>query len=124
MVDRKSFEDVYERLRAILAVYTGSLVTVHDTRGHLHLDTTHIMKNKKPLFFAAVQIRKSYVSFHLMPVYVYPELLDSISGDLKRRMQGKSCFNFTAVDEPLFAELAELTLRGFDAYKEAGYVVT
>jgi hypothetical protein len=30
-------------------------------------------------------------------------------------MQGKSCFNFTKVDEALFAELGELTRTGFDA---------
>ena len=29
-------------------------------------------------------------------------------------MQGKSCFNFTRVDEALFAELADLTRRGYD----------
>ena len=30
-------------------------------------------------------------------------------------MQGKSCFNFTKVDEPLFAELANVTRAGFEA---------
>ena len=29
--------------------------------------------------------------------------------ELRRRMQGKACFNFTRVDEALFAELATLT---------------
>lgn len=29
-------------------------------------------------------------------------------------MQGKSCFNFTSVDEPLLVELEELTRRGYD----------
>jgi hypothetical protein len=35
--------------------------------------------------------------------------LEGISEELRRRMQGKSCFNFTAVDETLFEELADLT---------------
>jgi hypothetical protein len=34
--------------------------------------------------------------------------------ELKKRMQGKSCFNFTSVDEGLFQELAALTGKGFD----------
>jgi hypothetical protein len=31
-------------------------------------------------------------------------------------MQGRSCFNFASVDEPLFAELARITEAGFDRY--------
>ena len=33
-------------------------------------------------------------------------------------MQGKSCFNFTKVDEELFAELAALTERVAKRYPE------
>lgn len=79
------------------------------------------MKNKKPMYFGSVKINRSYVSFHLMPVYVFPELIDKISPDLKRRMQGKSCFNFKIVDDVLFAELTKLTEDGYLKYKQAGY---
>ena len=68
------------------------------------------------LFFGAVKIGKRYVSFHLMPVYVHPELLDGISPELRQRMQGKSCFNFTRPDDALFAELGSLTGAGYNAY--------
>jgi hypothetical protein len=34
-----------------------------------------------------------------------------MSPGLRKRMQGKSCFNFTKLDEELFAELAVLTER-------------
>jgi hypothetical protein len=51
------------------------------------------------------------VSFYLMGVYGAPDLLESMSPELRRRMQGKSCFNFTRIDEPLLAELAALTER-------------
>jgi hypothetical protein len=37
-------------------------------------------------------------------------------------MQGKSCFNFTRIDKPLFDELAALTKAGFRSYEEQGYV--
>ena len=37
---------------------------------------------------------------------------------LMKRMQGKSCFNFTSVDEAAFAELAQLTRRGFDRFHQ------
>jgi hypothetical protein len=35
-------------------------------------------------------------------------------------MQGKSCFNFTRVDEALFDELDGLTVRGHELYAERG----
>ena len=35
-------------------------------------------------------------------------------------MQGKSCFNFTRVDDVLFSELDGLTARGHELYAERG----
>ena len=97
-------------------------LAVTDTPEDYTLNTRHIMKNRKPLFFGAVQIRKNYVSYHLMPIYVYPELVDDISPDLRKRMQGKSCFNFRKADIALFDELAALTERGYEKYREGRYV--
>lgn len=37
-------------------------------------------------------------------------------------MQGKSCFNFSAIDKPLFKELSALTKAAFGSYKEQGFV--
>jgi hypothetical protein len=50
-----------------------------------------------------------------------PCLLDSVSSDLKRRMQGKSCFTFTFIDKKLFGELAGLAKAGYASYREQGY---
>ena len=77
-------------------------------------------KDGYPGYFGSVKIGKRYVSFHLMPVYMIPGLLDDVSPQLRARMQGKSCFNFTRVDELLFDELAALTQRGRGAFAEAG----
>ena len=57
-----------------------------------------------------------------MPVYVKPELLDGLSPELKARMQGKSCFNFTVAEKPLLRELAGLTKAAFASYQEQGFV--
>ena len=57
-----------------------------------------------------------------MPVYLYPDLLDGISPALKKRMQGKSCFNFKQVDETLLAELESLTGKGFSRFQQEGLV--
>jgi hypothetical protein len=54
-----------------------------------------------------------------MAVYVFPDLLKGISPALKKRMQGKSCFNFTTIDNETLGELAELTKRGVARFRQA-----
>ena len=77
-------------------------------------------KYPEGMLFAGVKQQKRYVSFYLMPAYSEPEVAASISPELRRRMQGKSCFNFTSIDEGLFDELADLTERGREAYAAKG----
>lgn len=76
----------------------------------------------KEVWFGAARIGKNYVSYHLMPVYACPDLLNGISPELRKHMQGKSCFNFTHVDEKLFQELDELTNRGYERFKTEGFL--
>lgn len=116
------FAQVFDRLRGIMRPFAASLDCLVDGDEEFSLSTRHIMKNNRPLWFGGVQIKKRYVSFHLMPVYVNPELLTGLSPELKKRMQGKSCFNFTAVDESLMSELAELTEAAFADYRRQGFV--
>ena len=116
------FDEVFSKLRAIMAPYAPKLDAKKNDESELCLYTRHVQKNGNSLFFGAVQLRKAYVSYHLMPVYVKPELLAALSPELKKRMQGKSCFNFSAVDKPLFKELSALTKAGFASYKEQGFV--
>lgn len=122
MAKAADFPAVFQALRALLALHAGRLLVKTDTADTYYLDTAIIQPNKTPLFFGAVQIKKNYVSFHLFPVYVFSELLESISPELRKRMQGKSCFNFTAVDEPLLEELGRLTDTGMRRFEAAGYV--
>jgi hypothetical protein len=113
---------VFARCRDLLTPYAARLDVTRDDDSALCLYTRHILPNRKPLFFAAVYAKTSYVSFHLMPVYVEPKLLASISSQLAARMQGKSCFNFRATEPVLVAELDALTKAGFALYVERGLV--
>jgi hypothetical protein len=112
-----AFEAVFQRLKAILQPYESALVLKADGPADYSLDTPFAPKYRKELFFGAVQIKKNYVSYHLMPVYMYPDLLKGLSPELKKRMQGKSCFNFKALDEAQVEELARLTEQGFARVK-------
>ena len=86
------------------------------------IQTRHIMKNKKALDFGSVRVRKTYVSFHLMPIYVNPELVEGMSVALSKRKQGKSCFNFNEPNERLFAELKKLVHAGYEDYVRQGFI--
>jgi hypothetical protein len=116
---KRDFQTVFSRLRRIMKKYEPRLVVKSDAPGDYTLDSPVLGKNRQAVFFGAVQIRKSYVSYHLMPVYVFPDLLREVSHDLKKRMQGKSCFNFTAVNESMFNELARLTQSGYKRFRQA-----
>lgn len=119
---KKDLPAVFLALKSIMAPYATQLDAKKDDEVELYVDTRHLQKNGKPLFFGAVQTKKSYVSFHLMPVYLEPELLLGVSPRLRDRMQGKSCFNFAEVDHDLFDELAALTDAAHASYKAKGLV--
>lgn len=57
-----------------------------------------------------------------MSVYVSPEEMKGMSPELRKRMQGKSCFNFRAVDEALFKELAGLTKAGAARFNDEKFI--
>ncbi|MEP7292565.1 MAG: hypothetical protein ABI835_12340 [Chloroflexota bacterium] len=122
MADQADFDPIFARLKPILQDYQAQLNVKTDEPGNYYLNTPFSETYQKYIFFGAVQIRKNYVSFHLMPVYWYPDLLDGISPELKKRMQGKSCFNFTSINEDVLAELAELTRRSAERFKENQFI--
>src|SRR2546423_11728231 len=112
MPDKADFTEVFEQLKSIFKPYAKKMDVSQDTDQCYMLDTRYIMKNKQPLCFGGVRLGKNYVSFYLMSAYTCPDLLKTMSPELKKRMQGKSCFNFKEVDKKLFSELKTLTKVG------------
>lgn len=118
MASNNDFPVVFEQLKNILKPYAEKLTLKVDTSDTYYIDGPYSEKWKKQLFFGSAQVKKNYVSFYLMPVYMYPELLQEISPDLKKRMQGKSCFNFKKVESDLFDELAVLTRKSVEKFQQ------
>lgn len=115
---KNDFHLVFEQLKTILETHARSFTVKADTADTYYLEGPYSETWKKELFFGSTQIKKNYVSFYLMPVYMYPELLHDVSPALKKHMQGKSCFNFKSVEPALFDELAALTRKGAAKLKE------
>jgi hypothetical protein len=120
MPAKESFQAVFDALKPVFEEYAGRLAIQVDQPGQYYLETKTPMRKGQRLQFGGVKIGKAYVSFHLMPIYTNPKLQATISPELKKRMQGKSCFNFTSVDPSHLAELKKLTKAGFDEFQTWG----
>jgi hypothetical protein len=117
----RDLHGTFRVLRALLDPYASRLQVTADTETRYDLGG-YVEEFKRPLVFGSVSVRRNFVSFHLMPVYSHPELIGRISDRLRRRMQGKSCFNFIQPDSELFAELSTIVDAGFKLYESIGWV--
>jgi hypothetical protein len=111
----RDFTEVDRRLRQILDPLRSRFAVTKDGPAGLAIEIPGL-EGKPWGYIAGVRPGKSYVSFYLMSVYSSPGLLATMPPELRRRMQGKACFNFTKVDEPLFAELARITEAGLEPF--------
>ena len=122
-----TFASVFAALKPVLAGYANRLTVKVSTSVEYTLVTKSAspfpQHKGQPMFFGSVRLGKAYVSFHLMPLYMCPVLAKSISPALKKRMQGKTCFNFKTDPEPeLIAALTRLTEAAFQQWSEQKWV--
>ena len=113
---------VFNALVCIMKKHVSDLAIVTEDAEQFYVNTHKQEAKNKAIFFGMVKKAKEKVAYHLMPVYCNPELLSDISPELKKKMQGKSCFNFKQQDDTLFAELDQLTAQSLADYRRAGKV--
>jgi hypothetical protein len=106
---------VEARLDEILDPYRDRL----ETASIYNIPTLRRPGAKAHDWFAFVKPASKHVSFFLMPIVTWPDLLDGCSDVLLKRRQAKSAFSFSAVDEALFGELEALVARAFERYTTA-----
>jgi len=108
----------FTTLRGVLKKHATKLLVTSDTpTDFVVAHPARTDRSGRPLFVAAVQVRKRYVSYHLLPIYMMPALLNNVSPDLRKRLQGKGCFNFTAITPAQQRELSKLTGSGITGFK-------
>jgi len=110
------FTAVHDRLRDIILRNRGDLAVTRDGPGGVAVEVPGL-EGQPWGYVAGTRVGKAYVSYYLMPVYASPELAAGLSPELRKRMQGKACFNFTKVDDALFTELEDLTARGVTGFR-------
>lgn len=108
---------VFDELRKRMLRSSIGMDVAQDEPGNVVLKTVWNEPGKKePAWFGAVQLKKNYVSVHLMPLYALPSLRENLPLDLQKRMQGKSCFNFKKLELELFDTLESLMSECAAAY--------
>jgi hypothetical protein len=126
-----SFEPIFKRLRTILQEQQATFSVKSDTTTLFSLEAPTGPATIKAwggklrapsIPVAWVEVKKNYVSYHLMGIYMNPKLEAKLSDALRAHMQGKSCFNFKKVDETLFHELSKVTAESVAALKKGGFV--
>jgi len=86
-------QETFSELKDTFKAYEKVLKIISDKSETYNLNAGYSKKYKRNMYFGGVEIKKNYVSFYLMPVYVNPKLLEGISPELKKRMLGKSSGN-------------------------------
>lgn len=117
------FAAAFATLKPVLAKYARRLTVKTDTATEYTLVTKSAspfpQHKGKPLYFGSVRVGKAYVSLHLLPLYMCPPLMRSVSPELKKRMQGKACFNFkTKPEAKLMTDLKRVIASGFEQWTE------
>jgi hypothetical protein len=112
------FAEVFAALKTVLKKHERTLKVLKDEPQEYTLVTQSNSNRGQPMWFGSVRAGKAYVSYHLMPLYFNPPMNALVSAALKKRMQGKTCFNFKSVDQELFAELKTLTQAGIDSWRK------
>lgn len=118
MAKENDFAQTFARLKSVLQPFASELIVKEDQPDSYVLISSRLDEKKKEIYFAGLQTKKNYVSFHFMPVYIEPDLLNEVSPMLKKRMQGKSCFNFVKIEDELLTELSDLTKTGFELFQQ------
>jgi hypothetical protein len=132
-IKNSELRPVFDRLRELLSAHASKFALAYDTADRYGLEApigpatlrSWGGKARMPQIpIGWVEIRKAYVSYHLMGVDGNTKLLATLSKPLRSRMQGKACFNFDAIDETLLRELETVTAESFAGMRRAGFIAS
>jgi hypothetical protein len=120
--------DLFPRLREVLRAVSRDCTVQLNTERVYTLTMKGILYKKKPIFFASVSQKESYIGFNLMPLAICPVLAKRVTPELRKSLHGYNCFHFTAVSETLLKQLKTLVAASAVAYpaalKAAGYEIS
>ena len=117
---------IFNALKPLLSVYDDRFKVTFDLQSRYELwsygDFEIAGKKRKEVFFAGLILQSNYVGFYFMPVYADESLKTFFKPELLKCLKGKSCFHIRSTDDLLLQQIAEALEKGFELYKERGWV--
>lgn len=119
--------EIFKKLKILLEKNVKQMVSKVDTESRFDLwsekDVIFAGKKRSEVYFAEASIKKDYVGFYFMPIYIAPEELKKVLGpELLKLLKGKSCFHVKHLDEKLTAQIGDALKMGYEMYKQKGWV--
>jgi hypothetical protein len=122
-------DEIFDRLAAALREYvpplvarSGGVTGKRDCQLWSEMPVVIDGRKRKEVYFAGVIGQKGYVGFYFMPVYTHADQRALFGPDLLSLLTGKSCFHVRRLDEALEGEITDALARGFELYRERGWV--
>jgi len=122
-----NFEEIFNRLKLVMEKLTPpfTAVNVTNTRYELYSkrkDMDVMGKKMNELYFSSIIIKKNFVGFYYFPLYVKPEIKNSLKPELLKLLKGKTCFHITKSDGLIIEEIGKLLNNGLDYYKKMNWI--
>ncbi len=118
--------DVFAAVRALMERYSPPLTVTSDFDSRYELTSlTPVQiagRRKDRVYFAGLIIQSSYVGFYFMPVYADSTIGEVLDPALLKLLKGKSCFHLETIDDQMLGHLSAALDRGFELYRERGWL--
>jgi hypothetical protein len=129
MTATRDLATIFDRLDEALSAYSpplaarsGGISGKRDFQLWSEKDVEIEGRKRAEVYFAGVIGQKGYVGFYFMPVYTHAEQRDLFAPELLRLLKGKSCFHVKQLDDELLGHVGAALERGFELYRERGWV--
>lgn len=110
----------FAALKNVLARHAHHLQVIFDAPDEYTLNTRKPAQDGKPMLFGSVLLRGTHVTYQLTPIALDPALAAAVSPALRKHLQGKRGFSFTALEPPLLEELDLLTRAAMASFTRKG----
>ena len=129
MPEPADLDAIFDRLETSLRSYvppfvarTGGVKGKRDCQLWSEKPVEIAGRKRDEVYFAGLIVQKGYVGFYFMPVYTRTDRKRLFAPELLALLKGKSCFHVKRLDDALVGHVDAALGRGFDLYRERGWV--
>ncbi len=117
---------IFAQLKSLLTKQASGLdvrkdnASAYELYGKKTVETQN--KTVDGMYFASAVMRKGGVSLYFFPIYTHLKEVGPVPAELKKCMNGKSCFQIKKDDKKLYAQVRDLLKKGKSHYRKLGWI--